>query len=257
LDDAMKIACGLAGALALTALTVAASTAASSSHDTCTVTGNGTSYTLQITIPKGAPVQRGFAFVSPGVTISNLDVGGLPGNPATSGLSRGASAEWVVTGQAPPGTFTANLQTSGEPKGSFTVEAAGRKPKSFYAPVTCRRVGGAVSNTFSAAASATYNASTRSWTETVTVPGPGTVTYVQVFTKNGGPLITQGPPPKQLIEGNEVNVTRAGRVALALKPTAAGTAALEKGSPSIYLSLSYKPTNAVPQARVLALRLRR
>jgi hypothetical protein len=46
-------------------------------------------------------------------------------------------------------------------------------------------------------------------------------------------------------------------VALALKPTPAGTAAIAKGPASIYLSVSYKPTNAVPQTKILTLTLRR
>jgi hypothetical protein len=254
----MKILCGVTGALALAAVTVALSAAATSSHDTCTVTGNGTAYTLDITIPKGAPAQRGFAFLAPGVTISNLEVEGLPGNPVTTGMPRGAAAEWVVTGgQALPGTFTANVATSGAPKGSFTVEPAGKQAKTFYAPVTCHRVGGAVSSSFSAATSATYSASTHAWTEMVTVPGSGSVTYVQVFTKNGGPLITKGAPPKQLVEGNEVSVTKGGKVALTLKPTPAGNAAVAKGPASIYLSVTYKPTDAVPQTKVVTLTLRR
>jgi hypothetical protein len=255
----MKILCGVTGALALAAVTVVLSAAAAtSSHDTCTVTGNGTAYTLDITIPKGAPAQRGFAFLSPGVTISNLEVEGLPGNPVTSGMPRGATAEWVVTGgQALPGTFTANVQTSGAPKGSFTVEPAGKTAKAFYAPVTCHRVGGAASNSFSAGASATYSPSAHAWTEMVTVPGPGSVTYVQVFTKNGGPLITKGAPPKQLVEGAEVNVTKGAKVALVLKPTPAGNEAVAKGPASIYLSVTYKPTDAVPQTKIVTLTLRR
>jgi hypothetical protein len=78
-----------------------------------------------------------------------------------------------------------------------------------------------------------------------------------VFTRNGGPLIAKGPPPKQLVEGNEVTVTNAGRVALTLKPTPAGLAAVKHGSVSIYLSVSFKPTNAIPQTKVLTLTLRR
>jgi hypothetical protein len=252
----MKSLCGLTGALALSVVMTAASTAASS-RDTCTATGNGTSYTLDITIPKGAPVQRAFAFTSPGVSIANLEVEGMPGNPATSALPHGTNAEWLVTGQALPGTFTANVETSAAPRGSFTVEAVGKTKKILFAPVTCHAAGGAVSNTFSAAGSATYSPSTHSWTESVTVPGPGTVTYVQVFTQNGGPLITNGPPPEQLVEGNEVNVAKAGQVPLTLKPTSAGTAAVAKGSASIYLSVTYKPTNAVPQTKILTLTLRR
>ena len=89
------------------------------------------------------------------------------------------------------------------------------------------------------------------------MPGPGSVTYVQVFTKNGGPLITNGPPPRQLIQGNAVNVTKAGQVALALKPTPAGSAAAAKGAVTIYLSVSYKPTNAVPETKILTLTLRK
>jgi hypothetical protein len=253
----MKSFCGLTGASALAVVLVAASLGATSSHDTCTVTGNGTSYTLDITIPKGAPPQRGFAFASPGVTIANLDVQGLPGNPATAGLPRGASAEWVVTGLALPGTVTANIQTSGEPKGSFTVEPAGKKPKTFYAPVTCHAVGDAVSNAFSVAAAPSYSPATHSWTELVTVPGPGFVTFVQVFTKNGGPLVTSGPPPQQLVDGNEVTASKAGQVALVLKPTPAGSAAVAKGPATIYLSVSYHPTNAVPQTKILTLTLRK
>ena len=54
-----------------------------------------------------------------------------------------------------------------------------------------------------------------------------------------------------------MNVSKGGKVALALKPTPAGVAALKKGSASIYLSVSYKPTNAIPQTKILTLTLRR
>jgi hypothetical protein len=79
------------------------------------------------------------------------------------------------------------------------------------------------------------------------------VSFVQVFTPNGGPLIVKGPPPKQLIEPGSVNAKK-GRVMLTLKATPAGVAALKSGAPvKVYLSVSFKPNGGLPATKVFTL----
>ena len=212
---------------------------------------------LEITIPRGAPVQRGFAFGIPGAKITFIEIEGADGAATTSRLPPNTSTAWLLSGHAPTGTLTVDLMTSNSVSGSFTVLAT-RSPGKYFSAFPCRiAVGGGPSSSFTPSRQPAYDAATRTWREPVTIPGPGTVTFQQVFTPNGGPLITHGAPPAQLIEGGEVTATKAGSIQMTLVPTAAGKAALKSaGSIKLYLSLSFKPAAAVPATTVLSLVLR-
>ena len=52
--------------------------------DTCVATGNGTAYTLNITIPSTAPQQFGFAFAARGAAVRNAVVPGSQGRSLPS-----------------------------------------------------------------------------------------------------------------------------------------------------------------------------
>ena len=179
--------------------------------------------------------------------------------PSTSGLPHGTSAAWVLSAPAPAGTLTVDVATSGTVKGPFMVEATGKTPRIRYTPIACAIGSGAgPARAFTAGRTASYSAATHEWSELTSVPGAGTVSFVQVFTASGAPLITSGAPPVQLIDRGEVTVGKAGQVALSLRPTAAAAAALHRsGSLKIYLSISFKPSGAVPATTVVTLLLRR
>ena len=77
----MKRLWAIAGALAITATLAAAVNARveAPSGDTCTFTGSGTTYTVNIV--SGAGVQQyGVAFGAPGLTITNIGISGRNGN---------------------------------------------------------------------------------------------------------------------------------------------------------------------------------
>src|SRR4051812_40324479 len=73
---------GILASMAVLAASAGARTQAASG-DTCTVSGNGTQYTLHITIPSGQQ-QYGFAFRADGATITSAAIPGANGNFSTA-----------------------------------------------------------------------------------------------------------------------------------------------------------------------------
>jgi hypothetical protein len=127
------------------------------------------------------------------------------------------------------------------------------------APFSCRvSAGGGPAHAFSAEARASYSAATGTWEVPVTVPGPGTVDFFEVFTPTGAPLITRGPTlPPTLVLGGQATVAR-GAIVLPLRLTPAGAAQLRKGGAvKVYLSVSFRPSGGLPATKILTLVLRR
>jgi hypothetical protein len=230
-----------------------------SSHDRCTATGNEGSYTLEITIPAGAPAQRGFAVGAPGTSISNIDIAGTDGTPSTSGLPRNTSGQWLFASAAPRGVFSVEISTTAPVAGSFVVSAATTTPRKYFAPFRCalRRSGGP-SSAFTASGGTSYDAATHAWKEPIPVAGAGSVSVTEVFSSTGKAVITRsGGLPPILVEPASVTATKAGTVTITLTPTAAGTAALQKtGSISLYLSVMFHPADGLPNTKVIRLVLR-
>ena len=101
----------------------------STSGDTCTATGNGTAYTLNISIPSGAPQQFGFAFGASGASVTNANIGGASGQFSTVNLPTGSTGAWMTLTPMLPGSAVASLTTSAAVKGSFFVMPAASAQK--------------------------------------------------------------------------------------------------------------------------------
>src|SRR4051794_37387815 len=84
------------------------------SGDTCTVSGNGTQYTVRINIPAGGQQQYGFAFRTGGGTITNVSIPGANGNFSTAveTLAPNTTSAWLSDAPVPSNSVV-TLTTSG------------------------------------------------------------------------------------------------------------------------------------------------
>ena len=223
------------------------------SGDRCVATGNGTSYTIVITLPPSATEQRSFAFGAPGGTITKLNTSGQ-GTVATTNLPANTTTALVLHAPAVPGaSVTTGVTTSGPVPGRFTVVPSNRDGTVWFDPVICQHPKSTPlpSSKFTVQNKVTYNSATETWRVFVTVPGRGRVIYTHRTLAAGG-------TPSPLVWSGKVVVWRAGTVALPLKPTPAGTSALASGGKiALSLTIDFSPTNAKPSTKVVALTLRR
>jgi hypothetical protein len=246
--------CGAGGVLIVALVVVASSGAArqTPSGDTCTASGNGTAYSLQITLPPDAVEQGAFAVGAPGAIVTGIKSTGNPGNFATANLPAGTSAAWVLTGPTSvvPGSQVAAVVTTNHAvSGSFTVVPANATTTgqglTYLDPIQCAIVKGTAppSNKFSVAAHFTFSAGT--WHFFVTVPGTG---HVTIAGKNS---------PKLLIRTRTIPV-RAGKTKLTIIPTDAGKAALAaQGAIKVMLVIEFSPAGGKPAAKTIAVTLRK
>jgi hypothetical protein len=250
------------GVIAYAAL-LAPTAGAVPSGDTCAATGDGTAYTLNITLPPNAPDQTGFAFGAPNVKVTKVTIattsggggGSQGGGFTTESLPANTTAAWRLgTPAAVPGsTISANLTTSGPVQGSFTVVPMHpQAPNVYFDPIVCVLAKpNLVSNKFTAQKRATYHAATGAWHVLVTIPDRGTLIFVHKTLARKG---TPGP----FIQSGRVAAKSGGKYRLALKPTAAGRAALkEKGSMEVSLNIQYSPRGGKPANKVVNLNLKR
>lgn len=224
--------------------------------DTCVVNGNGTTYTVVISFPSNAPEQGGFAFGASGVKITDLriaDSAGSGGNLSTANLPANTTAAWnLATPAAVPGSsMTASLTTSAPVTGSFTVVPATAQHTAYYDPIICQFPKGTPtpSNKFAVQRPFAYNAASGTWRAFVTVPGRGKVSYSQRKTRPSDTAAV-------LVRSGNVSTSRAGKVTLTLRPTAAGKVSLKKsGSIRLSLSIEFSPTNGKPANKLLTVTL--
>jgi hypothetical protein len=250
---------GGAVAAALLAATAGAGVRATTG-DTCSASGNSatgtTTYTLSISLAPNAPPQGGFAIGAPGVTVKSLSVSGTQGTFSTSNLPASTTGELILaTPTTPAASIVAVVRTSGPVTGSFTVVPTSSPASTFFAPFPCA-VEAATSTTtttatLTTAAQASYDSATGAWRELVSVSAPGTVRSTQELPTAGGVA------SKPLIQAGEVGAKSAGKVALMLRPTGDGKAALiAHGSIRVKLSITFKPTNGKPANVVVGLTLK-
>jgi hypothetical protein len=119
------------------------------SSDTCDWAGSGSSATLVLTIPAGAPQQGGAAFGAPaGLTVTSASFTGFPGTFGTNNLPPGTSGENLLNPGGSPfngaaaTTVTAALGLSGTvpaSDGVFTVVPTNFPPSSYFASFSCSR----------------------------------------------------------------------------------------------------------------------
>lgn len=247
------------------------------SGDTCTsATGapgnasSGNSYTFNITVPAGAPQQSAFAFGASGGTVTNIAISGTVGTLSTSNLPPNTTGEWLLSSPVSSGVYVANVQMSAAVKGPFTVVAASAPAGSFYDPFSCLLSSGGTttgatttttasppSNTFTVGSHFAYSSSVGGWRNTVTVPGPGSVSFTQALAQTGGasskPIVQ-----KALIRAAKLTASAAGNVRVTLRPTAAGSAALRAhGSLKVKLTITFSPKGGKPASKSLSLTLRK
>jgi hypothetical protein len=242
-------------AAALLVATSGASVRAASTGDTCNATGNGTAYSLNISIPNGAPQQGALAFGAGKVSVTNIAVPGTQGAFSTHGLPASTSGAWQAIAAMPSGSLVANLTTTGPVKGSFRVVPGTTSPTTYLPAISCRiEAAAAPSAAFGVHGPFAYSAVAGTWHATVSVPGPGRLSIHQAFAKPDNGEQYETTP---LIRGVRLDVTRAGTVILKLAPTAAGKDALRKhGSIKLSLMIAFHPTNGVTTtSRLLVLKL--
>ncbi|HWE80599.1 MAG TPA: hypothetical protein VG265_03040 [Gaiellaceae bacterium] len=232
---------GLLGVLAPAAILVAASGASPqvATGDSCTATGNGTAYTLNIDLASG--VQQGvFAFGAAEASVTNVNIGGTVGTLSTQGLPSGTTAKWMLNNTiSSGGSLVASLTTSAPAKSFTVVPAASPTATAYLAPFRCALATKATlpSNAFSTHGQFTYGAG--KWHGRVTVSGPGKVSFGQMFARPSNGLPVKKP---RLVISSHLVATKAGTVTINLTPTAAGLAAIKaKGSVSFDLGVTFTP----------------
>lgn len=224
-----------------------------SSGDTCSASGNGTAYTVVVSLPSTATEQGGFAFGASGVTVKNIILSGNPGTLSTQSLPLNTSAAWMLSSPAsavPGSQVIATLKTSKALSGSLTVVPSTATPGGsavqYLDPITC-------SVTLSVAPSAhfivhgpfRYDKATRMWSSYVSVAGRGRV--------NIGALHS----PNALIHNRTYAARGAGKVKIYIVPTAVGVAQLKAtGMLKIRLSVQFSPRGGKPASKLISLTLR-
>jgi len=255
------------------------------SGDVCTASGNGTQYTVRITIPAGGQRQYGFALNAVGGTVTNISIPGANGNfsTAVASLAPNTTAGWFSDSPIPSDSV-ATVTTSGPLKsltivpnfnasavnGGSTPATGETQPTtgapSYLDPVTCTMSATtstqtqtqtqARTATFTVAPRATWSASSRAWQLSVKVPNAGIVSAKQLMWTSAGAYGT-GVAAKPLVQAHRVSAKAAGSVTLMLKPTQKGQAALEtSGSFKVPLQVTFDAGSGKAGHRNITLTLR-
>ena len=245
-----KLWAGTVAVIALAAALAATSQAvtAVASGDTCVANGNGTSYTLTVSLGAGSPQQDGFAVGVKGGTVTRLTIGGVPGTASTSGLPAGTDQAWLLG--SPQGVAGASIAlavtTMGAAK-TFTVVPWDQEHQQWFDAVPCpvSSLGVPVGSAFKVANSFAYKAPSHGWTFSVTVPSPGTIN------------VSQAGGSRLLIAQRRTNIGHAGTVHMMVGTTAAGRSALAKsGALKVRLAVEFSPASgSKPTTKTMAVTL--
>ena len=226
--------------------------------DTCVATGNGTAYTLSITIPSTAPQQFGFAFGVPGASVTNAVVSGTQGTFSTQKLPAGSSGAWITTTPMQPGSATASLTTTGQVSGKFVVMPASDTSPTYLPGLQCALTSApAPSTSFTVDRHATYVPGKGVWHLAVSISGPGTVHAASPQPTVGvGSVMKKTSMP--LVQSHAAGLKSAGKVTLSLKPTARGVKTLAgTGSLHVRLEVVFDPKGGKSASKVVALTLKK
>ena len=251
----MKVFCASLGLLAVMAVSapLAGGVASAPSGDTCTATGNGTTYALQVTLPSTAVEQGAFAIGAPGgVAITGIKDTGNPGTYSTQNLPANTGAVWVLTNPtyvAPGSQVILDVTTGQAVGGAFTVVPATAittgQTITYLDPIQCpiQKAAPPPSNKFTVQKRFQFSGGV--WRFVVRVPGAGRVT------------IAGKSSPKLLIRTRTIPVA-AGTTRLTIVPTAAGKAALAAGGAlKVKLVVEFKPRGGTPSTQTIAVALRK
>ncbi|HEY4348952.1 MAG TPA: hypothetical protein VGM80_15350 [Gaiellaceae bacterium] len=247
-------------ATALMAYTAAGAGAAATvrSGDTCTATGKAHAFTVQVTIPSGAPAQYGFAFGASGASITNVDIPGTNGNFSTANLAPNTTAAWVSDTPL-TGAPSASLSTTGNVPGSFMIVPAAAAQSRYYSPVKCTVSNAAPARTATLSVNrhVTYSPSARGWRLVVAIAAAGTVSAVQpeptIGTGSSTPVTA-----KPLVQAHRVGLKTAGKVTLTLRTTSKGAAALAaRGSLDVKVRVTFDAVTGKSASKLIALTLKK
>ena len=233
------------------------------SGDTCTSTGSGSAYTVNITVAGGTQ-QYGVAFNAPGAKVTNVSISGRNGGFTGGNLANGTTGAWVS--DAPlTGSLVATVTVNGAVNGGFTIVPAGQNQSTYYDPVTCTTSKGSASAAGSGARNLAFTASVPTtvstskhgmWHLVAKVPSGGTLAATQLRATVG----TSGAKPATsaaLIRSGRVVAKSAGTVTLDLQATSGGQAALRTtGVLKVHLQVTFVATDGKSGHRTLNLTLR-
>jgi hypothetical protein len=200
------------------------------SGDTCTYSANGATYTVNI-VTRGSNVpQFGFAFGTPGMTLTNAGVSGQNGNFTTAKLPANTTGAWISDTQL-NGDVVATLTGNGSSTGPVVVVPSGATQSTYFDAVTCAaatstNTGGSTAKalSFAVATHAPYSAAAHGWRLAVTIPAAGTISARQPLATAVG---THHPTP--LVQAKRVALKSRGKATLLLKTTPHGDAVLAAG----------------------------
>jgi hypothetical protein len=247
-------------ALAASLAGAAGATTRSPSGDTCTATGTGTAYTLNITIPSGTPQQFGFAFGAAGTAVTNIDVPGSDGTFSSQNVPSSTTGAWVTLSPLMPGSAVASLTTRAPVTGAFRVVPASSTQSTFLDPITCTlspSLTPVPSSAFTVNHHVTYDSKAHGWHLGVAISGRGTVSALQL-EPTVGTTSSKSLTAKSLVQARNAGLKSRGTVTLLLKPTALGSKTLAaKGSISVKLSVIFAPTGGKSATKVVSLNLKR
>ena len=236
----------------------AGATTRSPSGETCTTTGNGSEYTIHISIPPGAQ-PFGFAFGAPGATITNAVIPGTNGSFSTQNLPPNTTGAWVADSPL-TGSPDATLTITGTATGRFTIVPAGSSSQPGYLnPVTCttQTQPAPTSVAFTVVRRALYDAAAHAWHLVVVVPVAGTVSAAQLEPTTGTSS-SKSVTAKPLVQSRALIVKSAARITLTLRPTAKGDADLTAtGAIKVMLHVTFDARNGRSATKLVALTLRK
>jgi hypothetical protein len=247
----MKRFSAIAGVLAVTATLAAAVDARmqAPSGATCTFTGSGTTYTVNIASGAGVQQYR-VAFGAPGVTVTAIGISGKNGTFTNTGLAPKTTGAWT-SDELLTGTLAATLTVTGTATGPFIIVPS--TASQYYDPVTCTRAAAAPSKTvsFKVAPRPTYDASVKAWHLVVTIPVAGVVSAVQPL-----PPSTALHKTKSLVQTKKRSLNSGGKITLTLKPTPAGQAVLAaKNALTVNLRVAFDAKDGRTGHKTVALTL--
>jgi hypothetical protein len=230
--------------------------AAASSGDSCTASGNGSTYTLHITMPAGTQ-QYGFAFGASGATVTNAVIPGSNGSFSTQNLAPNTSGAWISDSPL-SGAPVASVTLSGQMTGSLRVVPASGTQPTYMSPVTCK-LANVASRTavFSVASRPSYMPAAHAWRLSVAIAGAGTVSAKEA-EPTIGTAAPQGATAKPYVHVKQVSLKTPGKVTLSVRPTAAGSQRLAAhGSLKIHLLVTFDAATGKSASKLVTLTLRK
>jgi hypothetical protein len=245
-----KLAIALAAAAFLAPAATAHTTAVSG--DTCTYSGNNSTYTVNIVSGAGAQ-QTGFAFGGNGLTISNVSVSGKNGNYTTTNLPANTTAGWSSDEQL-TGSVAATLTVSGSLTGNIVIVPTGGTA---YNAVTCAlRTNPAKAALSIHVKAPLYVKTARAWHMLVSVPVAGTLSAVQPLATNITPI--KQLKAKALVQTHSIGTKTGGMLTLTLRPTSSGSTVLAtKSVIKVKLRVTFNAMDGRTAQKTVSIALRR